>query len=298
MAAQHQPQAQVEVVGERVFVEAAAGQNGIAAQELAIAPQLPHAAAGQPTGLQQGIESHLHRLRLGERVDRGVDHRLAQLHRPPAAGFGKGHEPLEGVGLQIGIGIEHEQPAAGQLLQHQVEGTGFPAAGIPGPPQHPQLGHPGLQLGEHLGRAVLAAVVDDPQPQLILGPLQGTDPLHQAGDHSLLVAGGHHHIHRGGRHGGGGIGGGRGVWGITGRPGGEGAQPAHHGDQAMAPQHQGQQAGGQKAQTRRERVGDQARQAAGHQEEGRLRPAAAARVGIGTPIGAAAAGAHGVPGSD
>ena len=117
------------------------------------------------------------------------------MHRCPAARFGIGDQALEQIGLEVGIGVEHQQPAALKLLQHQIQRPGFAAAGIAAAAQHPQLGMEGPELGQALGGAVFAAIVDHPQAQLLGGPAQPQQPLHQPADHRFLIAGGHHHIH-------------------------------------------------------------------------------------------------------
>ena len=97
--------------------------------------------------------------------------------------------------MEVGIGVEHQQPAALELLQHQIQRPGFAATGIATAAQHSQLGMEGLEVGQALGGAVLAAIVDHPQAQLLRGPTQAKHPLHQPTDHRFLIAGGHHHIH-------------------------------------------------------------------------------------------------------
>ena len=118
------------------------------------------------------------------------------MHGCPAPLLRQGQQPLQRVGLQIGVGVEHQHPGSLQLLQGQVEGPGLAATGIGLPPQHPQERIGTLQFGQQLGGAVAAAIVDHPQPQGIAGIPQLGDALHQPADHGLFITGRHHHIHR------------------------------------------------------------------------------------------------------
>ena len=238
LALKQQAETEIQVVGDRRLVEAPTPEQGIPAQQLAVAPQFHDPTCRQPALLDHRIEGHLHGLGPGEPVDTGIDLGLAQLDGRPAACFSKGDQPLQGVALEIGIGIEHKHPAALQLLQHQVEGPRLATAGIGFPPQHLQKGIPLLKLGQQLGGAVAAGVVNHPKPKLPLRIAQLGDALHQPADHSLFIAGRHHHIHRRhrSRHRGGRQGRGRG-----GDVGAEGLQ--QQGAEAVATQHHGQDEG-------------------------------------------------------
>ena len=112
LAFEQQAEAEVQVIGDRGLIETIASEDHLAAQQLAVAAQLDHPTGLEPALLDHRIEGHLHGLTAGHQVVAGIDHRLAQLHRRPAAGLGKGHQPPEHIDLEVRIGIKHHQPAA------------------------------------------------------------------------------------------------------------------------------------------------------------------------------------------
>ena len=193
-ARQQQAEAEIQIVGDGGLVESPCRLHRIAAQQLAVAAQLHHPSQGQAALLDHRVEGHFHRLAPGQPILITVDFRLAQLHRRPPACLGKGNQPLQQVWSHIGIGIQYQHPATLQSLQHLIEGGRFPPTGLPGAPQHLQLGMALLQLSQPCRRAVLTAVIDYPDPQQGLRPAQGREALDQAADHRLLIPGRHNHI--------------------------------------------------------------------------------------------------------
>jgi hypothetical protein len=108
--------------------------------------------------------------------------------------LGKGDQPLKHVALKLGIGIEHQHPAALELGEHGVEGAGFSSSSLAAASHQVQKRMVPLQLLQQLGGAVLTAVIDDPELQPTGGVTKLGDALHQATDHRLLIPGRHHHI--------------------------------------------------------------------------------------------------------
>ena len=196
MLVDQQPKTQIKVIGHRGFIEPTAAVQGIAAEQLAIATQFRHPCCGKPTLLDHRIESHLHGLQLGEPIHRSIHLSLAQLHRRPTARFGIGNQPLQGVGLEIGIGIQDEHPPGLQLLKHLIEGPGFAPASIGRPSKQPQKRKPVLELRQHLRCAIRAAVINHPQLEQPVWVTHQSHALHQPANHRLFIPGGHHHIDR------------------------------------------------------------------------------------------------------
>ena len=191
-----QPKTQIQVIGDRGFIEPTAAVQGIEAEQLAITPQFRHPCCSKTALLDHRIESHLHGLQLGEPIHRGIHLSLAQLHRRPTARFGIGNEPLKRVGLEISIGIQDQHPPGLQLLKHLIEGPGFAPACIGGPPEQTQKRKPVLEIRQHLRCAIRAAVINHPQLEQACWVTHLGHPLHQPTNHRLFIPGGHHHIDR------------------------------------------------------------------------------------------------------
>ena len=120
--------------------------NRIAAQQLAVASQFHHPSQRLATLLNHRIEGHFDRLAPGQPVLIAINLGLAQLHRRPAAGLGKGNQPLQQVWSHVRIGIQNQHPAPLQTLQYLIEGGRFTPTGLPGSSHHLQLGMALLQL--------------------------------------------------------------------------------------------------------------------------------------------------------
>ena len=192
-----QPKTQVKVIGDRGFIEPTTALQGIAAQQLAIAPQFRHSCCSKPALLNHRIESHLHGLQLGEPIHRGIHLSLAQLHRRPTARFGIGNQPLQGVALEIRIGVQDQHPPGLQLLKYLIEGSGFAPACIGGASEQTQKRKPALEIRQHLRCAIRAAVINHPKLEQTFRITHQRHPLHQPANHRLFIPGGHHHIDRG-----------------------------------------------------------------------------------------------------
>ena len=191
---QQQTEAEIQIVGDGVFVEAAAIQQHLTANQLTVAAQFANAPLGNAAQLHFSVKSHLQRLGARQPVAIGPNNGLAQLHSSQGGIIELGLQPQQHIGRQGCIGIEHQQPIPVKLGQQGIERPGFTTTGIAGPAPHLQEGMGPAELVEDLWCAVLAAVIHHPELEAISGVIQASDGLHQPGDHLLLIAGGHQHI--------------------------------------------------------------------------------------------------------
>ena len=192
-----QAETQVQVIGDRVFIETTRSLQLTAIQQLTIASQLHHASTPKATLLQQGIKRHLHGLHPCQPAFLGIRHRFPELHSRPASPDRKWDQALEHIGLELGIGVKHQHPVAFELLQNSVQSTGFTSASATLAMNHLKLRVLLLQVVQQGAGAIFTAVIHHPKGETLAGVTKGRQTLNEPGDHSLLITGRHHHIHRG-----------------------------------------------------------------------------------------------------
>merc|ERR1711991_1211403 len=178
-------EAEVEIVSDGVFIETTTALQFRAFDQLSVAPQLSHPTTSEATGLDHSIQGHFHCLRPSEPVAIGIDHRLAQLDRRPAAIQGIGHKTFKQIVLKLSIRVQHQQPFTGELAQSNVESTRLTTASITLAMDHAKAWMAIGQLIQELWSAVLAAVIEHPGGYSIGWVAQRRQPFHQAGDHTL-----------------------------------------------------------------------------------------------------------------
>ncbi|GIS14100.1 MAG: hypothetical protein CM15mP116_06830 [Synechococcus sp.] len=157
-----QAEAEIQVIGDGVFIETTTGLEHGALDQLSVPPQFGHASIGQSARLDHRIQSHLHRLGSGQPIAIGINHGLAQLHRRPATLHGVGNKALEQVVLQLSIRIKHQQPLTFEAAQSGVERTRLAPTGIALAMDHIQSRVLGGQIVQQLRRPIKTAVVDHP----------------------------------------------------------------------------------------------------------------------------------------
>ena len=82
LTSQQQAEAEIQVVGDGVFIEATAIQQHLTANQLSIAPQFTNSPLGNTSQLHFRIEGHLQGLGPGQPVGVGPNHGFTQLHSP------------------------------------------------------------------------------------------------------------------------------------------------------------------------------------------------------------------------
>ncbi len=97
MPSQQQAEAEIQIVGDGVFVEAAAIQQHLTADQLTVAAQFTNSPLGDAAQLHFSVEGHLQGLGTRQPVAISADHGLAELHSSQGGIMELGLQPQQDI---------------------------------------------------------------------------------------------------------------------------------------------------------------------------------------------------------